>query len=97
VHYAVDNIRDKSLKEVLGNPFFREYQERQPFSDNYLRPCPIIDVPDQLRQMVKNNNPHPTHEGADSILSGEVADFLDKRAADWEKIADEIWASRNRG
>ena len=95
VHFAVDNIRDKSLKEVLGSPFFREYQKRQPFSDNYLRPCPIIDVPDELRQMIQNNNACPTHEGADTILTGEVAGFLDQRAADWEKVADDIWESRN--
>lgn len=96
VHFAVDNIRDKSLTEVLGSPFFREYQRRQPFSDNYLRPCPIIDVPGELRQIIKNNNALPTHEGADNILTGEIAEFLDKRAADWAKIADEIWESKNR-
>jgi len=96
VHYAVDNIRDKSLKEVLGSPFFREYQRRQPFSDNYLRPCPIIDMPDQLRQMIKNNNARPTHEGADNLLTEELSSFLDQRAADWGKTADEIWESKKK-
>jgi MoaA/NifB/PqqE/SkfB family radical SAM enzyme len=96
VHFAVDNIRDKSLKEVLGSPFFREYQRRQPFSDNYLRPCPIIDMPDQLRQMIKNNNARPTHEGADNLLTEELSSFLDQRAADWGKTADEIWESKKK-
>ncbi len=53
VHFAVDNIRDKSLKEVLRSQLFTEYRKRQPFSDNMLRPCPIIDNPQALRQIVQ--------------------------------------------
>jgi hypothetical protein len=44
-HFAVNNIRDKSLLDVLRSPFFAEYQKRQHFSDNLLHPCPIIDNP----------------------------------------------------
>ncbi|MGB9793123.1 MAG: radical SAM protein, partial [Thermacetogeniaceae bacterium] len=94
VHFAVDNIRNKSLKEVLKNPFFAEYQKRQPFSENMLRPCPIIDNPEALREMVKATGASPTHPGADTVLSGEIGEFLDRRAADWKRIADQIWEKR---
>lgn len=95
VHFAVDNIREKSLKEVLGNPLFKEYQKRQPFSDNLLRPCPIIDNPEALREMVKKSGAHPTHAGADTVLSGEIGAFLDRHSAAWQEVADSIWAAQN--
>lgn len=40
-HFAVDNINEKSLKEVLTSQFFREIRSRQPFSENPLTPCMI--------------------------------------------------------
>jgi len=91
VHFAVDNIRDKSLKEVLSCRFFAEYQKDQPFSDNLLRPCPIIDNPQFLRQIIRNTGARPTHAGAETVLGGEIGSFLDQRSADWKRIADPIW------
>ncbi|MEW6080866.1 MAG: SPASM domain-containing protein [Bacillota bacterium] len=44
-HFATDNIKGKSLVEVLRSPLFRAFQDRQPFGDNLLRPCPIIGSP----------------------------------------------------
>jgi len=96
VHFAVDNIREKSLKEVLKNPLFTAYQKAQPFSKNMLCPCPIIDEPDALRQIVKETGAYPTHEGADTVLNGEIAGFLDERSANWKKVADPLWNSRVR-
>jgi len=61
VHFAIDNIKGKSLKEVLRNPLFRSFQKRQPFSDNLLAPCPIIDNPQQLRDIVAESGAYPTH------------------------------------
>jgi len=95
VHFAVENIRDKSLKEVLRSPLFTEYQKRQPFSENMLRPCPIIDNPEALREIVRHTGARPTHTGADTILEGEIGSFLDQRAADWQKVSDQIWAQRH--
>jgi MoaA/NifB/PqqE/SkfB family radical SAM enzyme len=96
VHFAVDNIRHKSLLEVLHNPLFTEYRKRQPFSDNMLRPCPIIDNPWALREIVRLSGAHPTHEGADTVLGGEIGEFLDRRAAEWKRISDPIWEERCR-
>jgi MoaA/NifB/PqqE/SkfB family radical SAM enzyme len=95
-HFAVDNIREKSLLEVLRNPLFLEYQKRQPFSDNMLRPCPIIDHPHALREMVRLSGAHGTHEGAETLLEGEIAEFLDRRAAEWKRVSDPIWEERQK-
>jgi MoaA/NifB/PqqE/SkfB family radical SAM enzyme len=95
VHFAADNIKGKTLLEVLKNPLFAAYQKRQPFSDNYLRPCPIIDVPVALREIVKESGARPTHPGAESVLTGTIASHLDRRAEEWRNVADRIWAERH--
>lgn len=88
VHFATDNIREKSLKEVLASPLFRAYQERQPFNANHYAPCPIIDAPAALRSIVAETGAHPTHPGAADVLTGTTAAFLDRRSAEWLKEAD---------
>jgi MoaA/NifB/PqqE/SkfB family radical SAM enzyme len=95
-HFAVDNIRDKSLLDVLRGPLFTEYQKRQPFSENMLRPCPIIDHPQALREIVRIAGARPTHEGAETVLGGEIGEYLDRRAAEWKRVSDPIWEERQR-
>lgn len=90
VHFAVDNINEKSLLEVLNSPLFKAYQKRQPFHENYLLPCPIIDVPQALREIVKETGARPTHEGAETVLEGPIAAYLDQRSREWEKLAHTI-------
>lgn len=93
-HFAADNIRGKSLKEVLQNPLFKAYQKRQPFHDNHLAPCPIIDQPQALRDMVEESGARPTHEGAAEILEGDVGAYLDRASARWRQEADTIKAEK---
>jgi len=95
VHFAVDNIREKSLKEVLSSPLFMAYQKRQPFSENYLRPCPVIDVPEALRDIVRETGARPTHPGADTVLGGEIGSFLDRRSSEWKRVSDKVWVHRS--
>ncbi len=96
VHFTVDNIKGKSLKEVLAHPLFKAYQKRQPFSDNLLRPCPIIDRPEILREMVKETDPQPSYEGAENMLYNESAKKMDAVAAAWREKADQKWAEINK-
>jgi MoaA/NifB/PqqE/SkfB family radical SAM enzyme len=96
VHFAVDNIRDKSLLDVLKSNLFAEYQKRQPFSDNMLRPCPIIDNPQALRAIVQASGAHPTHEGAETVIESEIGSFLDGRSAEWKRVSDPIWDERQK-
>jgi len=96
VHFAADTIKGKSLKEVLANPLFKEYQKRHPFSGNLLRPCPLIDTPENLREMVGESDARPTHEGADTILYDEVAAEMDSVAGAWKEKADQKWDELNQ-
>lgn len=90
VHFAVDNIKGKSLKEVLKNPFFRLYQKKIPFNANHLAPCPIIDAPAALREMVREVGARPTHKDAEEVLEGEVAAYLDELSRRWLKEAESL-------
>ncbi|MCX7856889.1 MAG: radical SAM protein [Deltaproteobacteria bacterium] len=90
VHFAVDNIKDKTIKEVLSSPFFRGIRANQPFSDNPLTPCMIIDNPTALRELVRKYNARPTHEGAETIVN-DFGSFLDEYSANYRKIAEKTW------
>ena len=96
VHFAADNIKNKSLKEALQNPLFKEYQKRQPFNENMLKPCPIIDNPEQLREMVEESGAKPTHPGADNIFEEDVASQLDDLAERWGEISKPIDEERKK-
>jgi MoaA/NifB/PqqE/SkfB family radical SAM enzyme len=89
-HFAVDNIKDKSLEDVIGSDFFRSIRERIPYCDNFLRPCMLIDHPYVLRELVARYNAGPTHPGADTLL-GELKDDLDRYASEYGNLADAEW------
>jgi MoaA/NifB/PqqE/SkfB family radical SAM enzyme len=90
VHYSDSNIREKTLLEALQSPLFKAYHDGQPFNENHLRPCPLLDNPDALVDMVGRSGAHSTDfqdpEDADE-LSGKCRDT----AAAWGKTADELW------
>jgi MoaA/NifB/PqqE/SkfB family radical SAM enzyme len=96
VHFAIDNIKEKSLREVLQNPLFKAYQKHQPFTDNMMAPCPIIDHPQELRTIVLESGARPTHEGAESVLSGEIAQFLDELSTNWDEKSRPIHEERTK-
>ncbi len=91
IHYATHNINECTLEEALGSPLFRKYQEGQPFSDNLLRPCPLLDNPEALRKVVNESGAQPTQdldlEGVDKLTSK-----TDPIAAKWKVRADELWS-----
>ncbi len=94
VHFAVDNIKDKPLVEVLKNPLFEEYQKEAPFNDNLYRPCPIIDNPEELRRIVQKVGADPTHEGAEEVLEEPVASDLEEKAEKWGQVSRPIHYER---
>ena len=49
IHYSDSNIREKTLLECLTSGLFRAYHDGQPFNENHLRPCPMLENPDKLR------------------------------------------------
>lgn len=90
IHYSDSNIREKTLLEGLQSPLFMAYRNNQPFSDNMLRPCPLLDNQGALAQMVEESGAHST----DLQNPEDVYELTDKciSAADkWEPVANEIW------
>ena len=53
IHYSDSNIREKTLLEVLQSPLFMAYHDGQPFNENHLRPCPMLENPELLQQRQK--------------------------------------------
>lgn len=86
-HFAVDNIREKSLIDIIQSPFFKYIRDRQPYDDDdLLCPCMIIDHPHVLREAVERYGARPTHPGSARILT-ELASGLDDYG---ERIHDEL-------
>ncbi|MBL7060613.1 MAG: SPASM domain-containing protein, partial [Actinobacteria bacterium] len=90
VHFAADNIKEKSLVDVLTSDFFMGFRKRQPYTENHLRPCTIIDNPQILRDIVAQTGAYPTHDGAETIITSLARD-IDKYAESYKKIADKAW------
>jgi MoaA/NifB/PqqE/SkfB family radical SAM enzyme len=96
VHYSTCNIKNVSLKEALGSPLMRAYQKRQPFNQNLRRPCPIIDNPEMLKEIVEESGAYPTQIHADETAA-EFAKKLQPYADEWGHIADRIWSEKHAG
>ena len=90
VHLATDNIKHKSLRAALNSPYFKAIRARQPYSDNLLRPCMIIDHPHVLREICARCHPYPTQEGADALIT-TLAPELDRYACSAAAILDPVW------
>jgi MoaA/NifB/PqqE/SkfB family radical SAM enzyme len=89
-HFAVDNIRDKTLREAINSPFLKGIRSLQPYRGNLLTPCMLIDSPDVLRRVVGEFNARPTCEGATEIIE-EFAPELDRYAQEYRAYADPAW------
>ena len=53
IHYSNANIYKESLLDALKSPIFMAYHDGQPFNENMLRPCPMLENPQKLRKMVE--------------------------------------------
>jgi len=89
-HFAVDNIKEKSLREVLRSPFFKGIRDRQPFDENLLMPCQLIDHPWVFREIYHAYHPYPTHAGAESMVT-ELAKPLDRYSVEVKSIMKKSW------
>jgi MoaA/NifB/PqqE/SkfB family radical SAM enzyme len=95
IHYSNVNIYHVSMKEALSQPLFLEYQKRQPFNHNMLQPCPALDNPQQLREIVNQSQAKPT-QLKDFESVEEFTAKCDDAAKRWEPVADELWHKKER-
>lgn len=95
IHYSDCNIKEKSILECLKSPLFHEYYKGQPFNDNMLRPCPMLENPQALRKLVAKTNAKSTN-----LLKAESTEELcakcDEYAKAWAPKAKEIWEEQKR-
>lgn len=91
VHFSVDNIREKSLKEVLFSPFFHEIRKRIPIDSNHLMPCMIIDSPHILRDIIAETGAVPDYPEAKNILKKEIAFSLDEYSSELRILCNPVW------
>ena len=89
-HYADSNIHDVSLLEALRSPFFTAFRAGQPFSDNPLRACPLVDVPEAIVQVVEEGHAYSTH-----FSCPETAEDLAAKSRtiseEWKSVAAKLF------
>ncbi|MBD5155388.1 MAG: radical SAM protein [Oscillibacter sp.] len=92
IHYSDSNIREKTLLECLQGPMFMAYHDGQPFNENHLRPCPMLENPELLREMVHRTGAHST-----DLQSPETVDHLCDKCTSyaqcWKPEADRLWTA----
>ena len=90
IHYSSANIHDMSLLDCLKQPLFKAYKANQPFNPNHLKPCPMLENPEKVIQMV-----HETGAKSTDLQSPETVENLcgkcEHYAADWNDTADKLW------
>ncbi len=91
IHYSDSNIREKTLLEVLTSPLFMAYHDGQPFNENHLRPCPMLENPERIQEIIQKTGAHST-----DLQSPESVEHLTEKtkpyAANWVETADRLWA-----
>lgn len=93
IHYSTVNIKNVSLLEALRSPLFKAYQQRQPFNKNHLRPCPLLDNPKSLKEVVNVSQAYSTDmlKPEDvNVLTGKCTHTAEK----WGTVADHIWYAK---
>lgn len=90
IHYSDSSVYEKTLLEALKSPLFMAYHDGQPFNQNMLRPCPMLENPECLRSMVQNSGAHST----DMQSPEDVENLYSKckpYAENWTDTADTLW------
>lgn len=95
IHYSNMNIKDHTLLEILHSPLFMAYHNNQPFNDNHLRPCPMLENPDMLVKMVHESGAKSTDLESPETVE-HLCDKCKEYAANWAPEADRIWEESGR-
>jgi MoaA/NifB/PqqE/SkfB family radical SAM enzyme len=90
IHYSSANIHNMSWIDCLRQPLFLAYQKGQPFNDNMLRPCPMLENPEKLVELVNK-----TGAASTDLLSPESCEHLcgkcTEYAKNWKPCAEHLW------
>ena len=89
-HYSNANIREVSLLDALRSPIFMEYYREQPFDDNLLKPCPIMENSGRLTEMVERAGAHSSDLEAKESAE-ELCAKTKQAAEEWAPYAERLW------
>ncbi|WP_297209698.1 radical SAM protein [uncultured Flavonifractor sp.] len=96
IHYSDSNIREKSLLDCLRSPLFMAYHNGQPFNENMLQPCPMLENPQCIERMVHETGAHSTDP-----QSPETVEHLTAKthpyADNWTSTAEKLWSQSHPG
>ncbi len=90
-HYANANIRESSLLDALKSPLFMAYHDGQPFNDNLLRPCPILENQNMLAEMVERTGAHSTDLQAKESAR-DLCAKCSRSIEEWTPVAERLWS-----
>ena len=90
IHYSDSNIREKTIIEALQSPLFKGYKAHQPYNENHLRPCPLLDNFGALANVVHQSGAVSTDlQNKEDV--DELCEKCHEKADKWAPVADEIW------
>jgi MoaA/NifB/PqqE/SkfB family radical SAM enzyme len=90
IHYSDSNIREKTLLECLQSPLFMGYHDNQPFNDNLLKPCPMLENPQYIRSMVEASNSKSTDmESPENVQ--HLYEKCEPYAENWDETGNRLW------
>lgn len=90
IHFSDTNIHEHTLLEGLQAPLFMAYHDGQPFNGNMLRPCPMLENPEELRDIIKRTGAHSSNLEGDETVE-MLCSRCDKYAKEWKPTADKLW------
>lgn len=90
IHYADSNIHEHSILEALQRPLFQAYYKNQPFNENMLKPCPMLENPEALKAMVEESKSHSTdYQNPEPV--NDLCDKCKPYADHWTETAEKLW------
>lgn len=90
IHYSDTNIHSSTLLQAYKNPLFMQYKQNQPFNNNHLRPCPLLDNPGRLTKMVEKSGAKSTDMQSPENVNDLSAKCFNA-AMNWMPVADKLW------
>lgn len=95
IHYSNCNIHNTTLLDALRSPLFQAYHDNQPFNENMLRPCPMLENAGRIQELVKQskavNTDYESPEDVDHLLEKTVP-----YAKNWKPMADKLWNEQKK-
>ncbi len=85
IPFSKDNLYDKTLTECMTADWLKDARTKQPFNKNLLAPCPYVDNPETLKNIVEKHNVHGSYKGAEQCVSGPIYEAVCENARNYKE------------